>query len=42
MQSIADDYVEQWQTLAISSDGSHLTLSVSLAQSHLTALAHIP
>ncbi|KAI0744972.1 DUF1793-domain-containing protein [Earliella scabrosa] len=25
--SIADDYVEQWQTLAISGDGSHLTLS---------------
>jgi hypothetical protein len=30
LKSIAADYVQQWQTLAMSSTGDHLTLSVCL------------
>jgi len=33
-QAIASSYVSQWQTLATSADGTHLTIAVSSYQSH--------
>ena len=33
-QSIAAEYVQKWQKLAVSADGSHLTLSVRVRSSY--------